>query len=104
MNAAQLLAFDQRAATTGEALWPCIVRIGGTDYAAQAPKPRIVTLDVQGATETVAELHIRLRKDLHPEEPEIEQVLRAHGRDWWVREVRANDTDAAWLIRCEAKN
>jgi hypothetical protein len=104
MNAARLLAFDERAAAAGEALWPCVVRIGGTDYAAQAPKPRVNVIDLQGSTETVAELHVRLRKINHPEEPEIEQVLRAHGRDWWIREVRANDADAAWLLRCEARN
>lgn len=105
MNAARLLAFDQRASAAGEALWPCEIRIaGGPPLPATAPKPPTNLLDVQGSTDLVATLVVRLRKDLHPAAPEIEQTLHAHGTDWWIREVRTNPADATWMIRCDAKN
>ena len=104
MNAAQLLAFDKRAAAVGEALWPCTVTLAGTDYPAHAPAPRVTRLEDQGGVEIVADLHVRIRKAVLETAPAIEQELTAHERTWWVREVRANDADACWVIRCEAKN
>jgi hypothetical protein len=104
MNARQLLAFDQRSARVGEALWPCTITLAGEEYPANAPPPRVLGTEGQGGVDFAADLMIRLRKEVLPDPPAIEQEVRAHDRVWFIRDVRSAETDAVWVLRCELKN
>ena len=103
MNAAALLAFDQRSAAVGEALWPAVITISGTDYACAVIRPRQAVLlgDYAEEPEPVT-LTVRLRKDLLAAAPALHLILIWQGERWKIKSVAGQEsTEAVWRIACQ---
>jgi hypothetical protein len=104
MDAADLKAFDDDAALTGEALWPDEITISGQTYPARVVDPRLTGELMDGGEDYAAELVVRLRKSIHATRPALQTRLTRGGSKWRVRLVVSNDCDATWTLRCEPDN
>ena len=105
MNAASLLKFSRQAALAGESLWPGVVTIGDKDYEVMARIEDFQTELIEGGETAEGTLHVRLRKDLHPDKPADNLTLTYKGRKWKALEVGGDeDSSAVWLLECEPKN
>jgi hypothetical protein len=109
MNAAALLAFAEKSAATGEALWLASVSIAGAAAIdAAITDPRGVPSLIPGGEIDQGELTVRIRKTLLPEAPALQSKLQwkrpeeADYREkiWQIQEVTGADCDAVWLIKC----
>ena len=104
MDSADLLAFDQLATETAEALWPATVTIGGTDYDATVPEqPPRASLGMGGSTEE-EDLVVWIRKENLPTAPVRDSFLTYYGRRYHIRSSSAAAGDACWTLRCEPAN
>ena len=104
MNADDLRAFDEDAATIGEALWPDEITLAGQTYPCRVIDPRITGVLEPGGEDLSAELVVRLRKAIFPIRPALQTRLTRQGVKWRVRIVVSNDADATWTLRCEPDN
>jgi hypothetical protein len=103
MNAAALLAFDQRSAAVGEALWPGTVTISGTDYACTIIRPRQAQQlgDYAEEPEPVT-LTVRIRKELLPTAPALHLILAWQEERWKIHSIAGQEsTEAVWRIACQ---
>lgn len=104
MDAADLLAFDQLAAATAEAIWEATVTIAGADYAATIPEqPSRAVLGMGGAAEA-AELVVWIRRDELAVAPARDSFLIHSAREYQIRSISAGAADACWTLRCEPVN
>jgi len=113
MTSSQLLAFNQRSAATGVALWPAVVLIAGVEYDATLPQPRGFSGELIGGGEQVSGiLTARVTKSQLVTAPAPYQDLKwkrpgAATWDtttWWIEEVTGPPADAEWRITCSPKN
>ena len=105
MNAAQELAFDQRAAATGRALWPGSIRMGGVTYQVALVRGTVMVqfADGDGAgVREVSGVQIELAKSAHPTEPAPDTVfadLGDGGRLYKIHRIGGRmATDSVWTI------
>lgn len=103
MNAAALLAFDQRAAAVGEALWPATVTISGTDYACSIIRPRqAMQLGDYAEEPEPVTLTVRIRKELLATAPALHLILTWEGQRWKIKSIAGQEsTEATWRIACQ---
>jgi hypothetical protein len=104
MDAEDLRAFGEDAAEAGEALWGATVKIGGVEYPAEVPVPRVKGMLVAGGEALEAELVVRIRKAVCETCPAREKELLHDNKKWIIREATGNTVDAVWTLRCEPKN
>jgi len=103
MNAAALLAFDQRSAAVGEALWPAVVTLSGTDYPCAVIRPRqAVQLGDYAEEPEPVTLTVRIRKEILPTAPALHLILIWQGERWKIRSIGGHETtEATWSIACQ---
>jgi len=112
MNAAAITAFSTRAAATGAALWPATVLLGGVEYAAQVPEPKVMGNIISGGEESAGELVVRILVADLATRPSAQQELRwkrageagYRAPRWWVDSVRKSPLDVEWVLVCTPKN
>lgn len=112
MDAESMREFSGRAAAVGGSLWPGVVLLGGVEYAATVPEPRVQGSLVPGGEIGTGELVVRILKSVLVVEPGREQVLQwkrpaeAGWRTpkWWVDTVEGSPLDVEWVLRCSVKN
>lgn len=107
MNAAALHKFGQRAAATGESLWPGDVTFAGNPviYRCEVKEPKLLGLLEDGGEVEEGTLVVRLRKSLHPEMPARDTVLTYRSKAWRIETVMGEeDACAVWTLTCEREN
>lgn len=105
MNASSLQKFSERAAQVGESLWPVTVRINGTDYPGECPRPprEKAGLDVGFGEQNDARV-VRIRKTVLANPPALHSFVTMDNRKWQVRSIGGeNSVNAAWSLHLEAK-
>lgn len=105
MNARGMRRFADQMARAGEALKPCLVKIGEVEYEAEARDLHVEAELEEGGEIEEGEMTVMIRKVVHPEKPAAEQALYHRGRRWWVKTVEGDEEmDAVWTLKCEVKN
>jgi len=104
MDAADLLAFDELAAATAEAIWEATVTIAGTDYTATIPEQPSRALLGMGGAEEEADLVVWIRKCELETAPARDSALTYDARIYQIRSISGGAADACWTLRCEPKN
>lgn len=110
MDLADIQAFSARAAEVS--LAPATILLGGTEYAANVPAPRVQEVLINGGAESTAVLSVRLSTTLHAGEPACFQDLRWKRPAeaewtpliWTIAEVKKSPIDAEWHLTCTPKN
>jgi hypothetical protein len=112
MDAGDLLNFSARTADLNGELWPAVILLGGAEYAAAVPEPRVIPSLITGGEIMDGQLVARVKTSLMPTKPLDNQPLRwkrpgeATWRTevWWVGDVTKSPLDVEWVIRCGPKN
>lgn len=107
MNAAALHRFGQRAAETGEALWPGEITFAGDAriYTAEVKEPRLTGVLEDGGEMEEGALMVKIRKDVHPGKPARDTVLTHREKDWRIESVTGEeDASAVWVLTCVREN
>lgn len=104
MDAAALLAFDQLAAETAEAIWSGTVTIAGTDYDATIPEQPPRALLGMGGEMEQTDLVLWIQKANLATAPARDSFLTRGGITYHIRSISGGDADACWTLRCEPAN